>query len=167
MQVTNEYTTDWWVQVFWLTHCIAITLILLNVHPTLCSDLYWIDCTVPLEKFLELKHYQVPLKTSFLFFCIQFWPDLQSSVWTIFLGWEKYPGKILWQEIHKSKRSIATRYSYGLSDMYMQDEEAAFWRIWLCSQYVGPAWGVQCTELPHARFEAEKTEQDFHHQTAQ
>ena len=70
MQVTNEDTNDWWVHIYKLPdvsrnyplHCNKI----IEHHHTLSSDLYWIDCTVPLEKFLELKHYQVYISEDYL-----------------------------------------------------------------------------------------------------
>ena len=31
----------------------------ISLHTRTHSDLYWIDCSIPLERFLELRHHQV------------------------------------------------------------------------------------------------------------
>ena len=62
MEVTNEDTTDWWANIdqFLRTNLrVFVALFFYTSRFWIHSDLYWIDCTVQLEKFLELKHYQV------------------------------------------------------------------------------------------------------------
>ena len=84
------------------------------------SDLYWVDSALPLEKYMNLKQYQVTTSTDNYDHCVYSFAVIMVNLAACFvpittciysssitfLGWGRSAGKTLLQEICKSKHVL-------------------------------------------------------------